>query len=217
MSQEVKIMAGIIVATLLIVVGGAIFMGGSQTPSTSSQKIDTTLLIKKTSHQTAPSAKNQLVEFGDYQCPACGAYHPIVKKIIQTYGSKLTVVFRNYPLTQHKNARIAAEAAEAAGIQGKFWEMHDMIYENQDKWSESDKPLEIFSEYAKSLGIDVSVFQKDVDEKKYENIITGDQSDGNAAGVNSTPTFFLNGEKVDTNSIRDYPSFKTLIDSQLKK
>ena len=175
---------------------------------------DEKLLVGEDSHKvTSDSAKVTIVEFGDYQCPACGAAHPIVKQILKDYGEQITFVFRNFPLPMHNNAKISAEAAEAAGAQGKFWEMHDKLYETQNNWAESSKPLDLFVNYAQELGLDVDKFKEDIDGNKYSDRINKDKSDGNTLGVNSTPTFFINGEKL-----VGAPNFNTLkskIDSQL--
>ena len=107
-------------------------------------------------------ATSVLIEYSDFQCPACKAYYPVVSKIADELGTKVQVVYRNYPLSQlHKNARTAASAAEAAGKQGKFWEMHDVLFINQEKWSESKDVKRDFSAYAKAIGLSVEQFTQD--------------------------------------------------------
>ncbi|HVF69688.1 MAG TPA: thioredoxin domain-containing protein [Xanthomonadales bacterium] len=195
MSNETKILAGIGIATVLIVVVGAFFMGGSSTPDKPKPPVDQKLLVKGDSHKVeAKNAKVTLVEFGDFQCPACGASHPIVKQLLEEYKDDVTFVFRNYPLPMHKNAMKAANAAEAAGAQKKFFEMHDLLFENQSEWSESNKADGLFEKYASELDLDMDKFKEDLKSKKYEGKIKADQADGNAVGVNSTPTFYINGE-----------------------
>ncbi len=152
------------------------------------------------SHMTGPAnAKVQLVEYGDYQCPFCGAAYQPVKTVVDKYKNNpnFTFVFRNFPLSQHPNAQEAAEAAEAAGAQGKYFEMHDMLYQNQNDWSGTLSPTSAFESYAQTLGLDVNKFKSDLTTNKYINNITQDQADGEALGVNATPTFFLNGQKLD--------------------
>ena len=165
----------------------------------------------------SPNAKVTVVEFGDYQCPACAYINPAVKQVIATYGANpnFNFVFRNFPLAQHRNAQLAAEAAESAGEQGKFWEMHDKIYEAQNDWAESGSALDMFTGYAQALGVDVNKFKQAIEQKKFDDVIRADARDGDTLGVNSTPTFFINGEKQP--SIPSFDAFKTIIDADLAK
>lgn len=216
MTQEAKIIAGIGIATLAIIVGGVFVLGKSnQSSGNPLPKItDEKLLIAEDSYKIATdSAKVTIVEFGDYQCPACGAAHPIVKQILNDYPGKITFVFRNFPLPMHNNGKISAEAAEAAGAQGKFWEMHDKLYETQNAWAETANPINIFLDYAKALGLDTNKFKEDVGGNKYVGRINKDLTDGDKLGVNSTPTFFINGERLV--GAPNYNSLKNKIDSQL--
>src|SRR5690242_4945568 len=124
MNSETKLFGGIILATLAIV-GGAIFFLSRPT-NTATQKADDKFLLGEHSYKiSSPSATATLVEFGDYQCPACGAYHPVVQQVLKDFTGSLDYVFREYPLPMHPNAPIAAQAAQAAGLQGKYYEMHD--------------------------------------------------------------------------------------------
>jgi protein-disulfide isomerase len=137
-----------------------------------------------------------LVEFGDFQCPACKATEPALQQVRSEYRDKIKFVFKHFPLPSHNNALITAKAAEAAGVQGKFWEMHDKIYETQDDWESSPNVREMLESYAKDLGLDVERFGSDLDSDKFNDIINKDKSDGIDVGVSATPTFFLNGEKI---------------------
>ncbi len=194
MSTETKILGGIGLATILIVVAGAFFMGGNPTPDKPTPPADQKLLVKNDSQKMiSPDAKVTLVEFGDFQCPACGASHPIVKQLMGDYKGQVNFVFRHFPLPMHKNAMKAANAAEAAGAQKKFFEMHDLLFENQTEWAEDNNPEKLFEKYAQELKLDIDKFNEDVKSKKYEDKVKADQADGNAVGVNSTPTFFING------------------------
>lgn len=153
-----------------------------------------------------------IIEYSDFQCPACGVYYPVVKKLNEEYGENIKIVYRHYPLRQiHLNAAQAAQAAEAAGRQGKFWQMHDLLFENQDKWSDKDSPKDTFLEYAKALNLDTNKFLKDFDSKEVKDKIESDYQSGVAAGVNATPTFFLNSVKLD--NPRSYEELKKIIDS----
>lgn len=215
MSNEAKILTGISVVTLAIVIGAAVMFGGKSTPEKAAPPVDKLLLIREDSHKVAAdNPKVTIVEFGDFQCPACGAAHPVVKQVLEEYKGKVTFVFRNFPLNVHKNAEVAAEAAEAAGAQNKFFEMHDLLYDNQEKWSDSDKAIDIFAGYAKELKLDVDKFKKEVEGNKYKDKIAKDTADGNAAGVNSTPTFYINGVKQE--GVLPYNEFKAKIEEHLK-
>jgi len=134
-----------------------------------------------------------LVEYGDYQCPYCGAAYPVVKQLQKALGNKLRFVFRNFPLTEaHPYALIAAEAAEAAALQGKFWEMHDILYENQAMLSPDNLP-----EWAQEVGLDLKKFGAAIREEDIARRIKEDRSSGIRSGVNGTPTFFINGTRHD--------------------
>ena len=134
-----------------------------------------------------------LVEYGDYQCPYCGAAYPVVKRLQKTLGKKLRFVFRNFPLTQaHPYALIAAEAAEAAALQGKFWEMHDFLFEQQTLL----KP-EVIPSWAKRIGLNIEQFETDIKHGGVEKRIKEDRQSGIRSGVNGTPTFYINGKRYD--------------------
>ena len=138
-------------------------------------------------------------EFGDFECPPCGLLHPLMKQLEQEYGSKLTVIFRNNPLTQiHKHAYDAARAAEAAGLQGKFWEMHDMLYEKQEEWNVAPDPRSLFIGYARTLSLDVDRFSRDMVGDIASARVALDLRRGKSLGVTGTPTLFVNGKMLTT-------------------
>jgi protein-disulfide isomerase len=143
--------------------------------------------------QGAADAKVTLVEYGDYQCPYCGAAYPVIKAVQKHLGAKLRFIFRNFPLNQaHPYAELAAESAEAAGAQDKFWEMHDALYENQDQLGQ---PL--VEALVKRLKLDASTFDADLQTRKYQAHVKHDFMGGVRSGVNGTPGFFINGERYD--------------------
>lgn len=159
------------------------------------------------------NAKAILIEYADFQCPGCGAAYPIVKKLVQNYNGKLLFIYRYFPLTQiHKNALVAAEAAQAANYQGKFWEMHDKLFEDQVRWAEMDNATDTFVSYAKDLNLNIDKFKKDMSDANTKRFIDDEENKGTEAGVNSTPTFFLNKKLL---NVRSYDGFKKLIDQQL--
>ena len=150
--------------------------------------------VSERDHFEGPAgAPLTLVEYGDYQCPYCGAAYPEIKKVQKKLGKKLRFVFRNFPLVEsHPYALIAAEAAEAAALQGKFWEMHDLIYEEQ----ESLEPGVIAS-WAERLGLDMAKFGAVLRQGALQKRIAEDRKSGIMSGVNGTPTFFINGRRHD--------------------
>ena len=140
------------------------------------------------------------VEYGDFQCPSCGAAHPNLQILKELYSDSVTFVFRNFPLTSiHPNAKAAAASAEAAGLQGKYWEMHDMLYEKQNDWNSlsASQRTTVFNSYATSLGLDVTKFTSDVASKNVSQKISFDLAMGKSVNISATPSFFLDGKKID--------------------
>lgn len=143
--------------------------------------------------QGNPDAPIELVEYGDFQCSHCGRAYPEIKRLQKRLGKDLKFVFRNFPLTNvHPNAKHAALAAEAAAAQGKFWEMHDMLFENQQNLDDED-----LIEYAEKLGLDAEEFKNDLENQAYMEKVESDFESGMYSGVNATPTFFVNGKRYD--------------------
>ncbi|EKE15436.1 MAG: protein-disulfide isomerase [uncultured bacterium] len=211
-----KVLLGIFLATVLILLGGAFFLNRKNSPTTNSSKVDEKLLIREDSVKiSSPSAQTTLVEFSDFQCPACGAYHPVIKQLLEEFKGKINFVYRHFPLDQHQNALPAAYASEAANEQSKFWEMYDLLFEKQDSWSEQGNPEEIFSQYAKSLGLDEERFKQDFASQQTRQKVANDRLDGQTLGVNSTPTFFLNGVKLTNPS--SFDDFKAIIAGEIAK
>lgn len=153
-----------------------------------------------------PNASTTLIEYGDFQCPACATFHTALLSIEKELGDNLRVIFRHFPLQQHANARIAAQATEAAGKQGKFWEMHDMIFEHQRDWSAKSKTdaIAIFSGYAQKLKLNIDTFGKDINDKAIIDKIEANFDQGVGFGVESTPTFFLNNTKLSPRSFAEF-------------
>jgi protein-disulfide isomerase len=141
-------------------------------------------------------AKVTLEEYGDYQCPPCGALFYELKTIEKEYGDQLRFVFHHFPLQGHKHAALAAHAAEAAGLQGHFWEMHDMIYQNQLSWAPAEDARPVFIKYAHDLNLDVNRFARDIDSPEVATRVIADYERGVALGVGGTPSIFINGRQV---------------------
>jgi len=162
------------------------------------------------------SATVTLEEFGDFQCPPCGGLHPELKKLEAEFGSRLRVIFRERPLMQvHKHALAAARAAEAAGLQGRFWEMHDKLFETQKEWSELPEARTVFAGYAGALGLDVERFNRDVDGPGVETRIFLDGARAHALGVEGTPTVFLNNREVPFDVLKEPDGLRAAINTAL--
>ena len=156
------------------------------------------------------AAECVLVEYGDYQCPSCGQAYPIVKKLQKHFGVRLSFVFRNFPLSQiHPWAEPAAEAAEFSADHGKFWQMHDLLYENQKRLGQA-----LFAELAGSLDLPSAEMATATAEQKYQERVQGDFMGGARSGVNGTPTFFINGKRH--NGSYDFASLSDAIERALK-
>jgi protein-disulfide isomerase len=147
-----------------------------------------------------PKAPVTIEEFGDFQCPPCGILAGDMQKIEKLYGPRLRVIFRQYPLAMHNHALEAALASEAAGMQDRFWEMHDLLYREQAVWSKLPDAVALFYGYAGTLGLDLDRFKKDVQGPEAKARVAADQKRAASLGVTSTPTLFLNGSKVDFSS-----------------
>lgn len=154
-------------------------------------------------HAIGPeSAPAVLEEFGDFECPPCGLLHPVLKTMEKEFGPRLRVVFREFPLVPtHPHALAAARSAEAAGLQGKFWEMHDLLFENQRTWHEQFDARPTFEGYAQKLGLDMERFRRDVSSQVVEQRIFLDGKRAHGLGVKGTPTVFLNGREVPFESL----------------
>lgn len=168
------------------------------------------------SEAAASGAAVMIEEFGDFQCPPCGLLYPDLKKLEGTYGTRLRVVFREFPLAgMHKNAFDAARAAEAAELQGKFWEMHDKLYETQKMWSDATPNARLaFINLAHSLGLDVERFTRELDGQITNSRILLDMKRGDSLGVKGTPTMFINSREVKADDMT-LPALTAAIDAAL--
>lgn len=167
--------------------------------------------------QGPKQSKLTIIEYSDFQCPACAAYYPILKQLQTDLPNQFTFAYRYFPLIQiHKNGQISAQAAEAAGKQGKFWEMHDLLFENQTTWESISDPRDKFAEYAASLSINVDQFKNDMNSDAVKNKVTQSYAEALALGLNSTPTFFMNGKKLDSPP-NTYQKFKDFVNQKLSQ
>ena len=200
-----KSLTFVVIAIVLIaaVVGGWILLRSSRQSSNSSQPTpDPALEVQGAEPPHIRCNMNAPVtieEFGDFQCPSCGAYYPELKKIEAEFGDRLRVIFRENPLVPtHEHALLAAQAAEVAGLQGedKFWAMHDKLYENQTTWTQAKDLVPIFVDYAKQIGLNPDQFMKDLNGEKVAQRIFQDGKRSHALGIKATPSFFVNGKEA---------------------
>ena len=214
-----------IVITLGILVSLVIFSGSSKSDVS---KVNTNTIQAASSENGniadhvlgKADSKVILVEYADYQCPGCGTIYPLVKSIAEQYKDQIQFVFRNYPLPElHPNAKVAAGSAEAAGLQGKYWEMHDKIYETQADWSNLtiSERGKFFEGLATEIGLDINKFNTDLSSPSITEKINFDTALAKKAGVEATPTFYLNGKKLESADYGTEAKFKAAIDAALKK
>lgn len=200
-------------ALVVLVIGSGLF-GAMKIASRYGQDVGQTVAIDVIDERDwvkgDKEAKAIIIEYSDFQCPACAFYYPILKELSEEFKNDLAVVYRHFPLIQiHQNAKQAAYAAEAAGRQGKFWEMHDIIFDNQKEWKDKQNPEELFISYVQALDLDVEKFEADFASKEVRKKIDDAYQNATGLGLNSTPTFFLNGKKIQ--NPRNYEEFKGLI------
>lgn len=214
------ILSALVVVAIILAI---IFSGGGSTTN-----------AKPTEHiEGSAQSGIKLVEYGDFECPICANYFPVVKQVTEAYGGLIQFQFRNFPLTQiHQNALAGARAAEAAGQQGKYWGMHDLLYENnhydqQTGWVVSGNPLnDYFLGYAKQLKLDIAKFKADYSSSKINDRIQADKNAGDKLNVQGTPAFFLNGEQIPNEQlslqekggfIPSFEKFSEVLNAALKK
>lgn len=206
----------LILGACVVLFLGLLMLNKKDSPSTSSNT------SVSASQHTKGTGSVTLVEYGDFECPGCARFEPIVQQVIEKYGDKVTFQFRNFPLTQiHQNAMAAHRAAEAANKQGKFWEMHDLLFADRNTWIaqsgvSTSQAVTIFEGYAQQLGLNVEQYKKDVASAEVNDIIQADIKAGQDLRVSSTPTFFINGTKLDdAQDTIEY--FSDKIDAALKE
>lgn len=165
----------------------------------------------------APTATVTVEEFADFQCPTCATVHTKMKELNSIYGGRIKFIYRNYPLTQiHKNAFEAAAAAEAAGLQGKFWAMQDQLFTNQKTWSNSAEAGKLFEEYANKIGLDAAKWQTDRASLPVKTRIDADMNRGSALQITGTPSVFINGKQIDVPQM-EVSTMRQMIDAEMQK
>lgn len=200
--KNLPLLIGTLLLSLVLVLGIAVvFSGSGSTDGSSAQVVDEALLLADARHSKGPeSASVTIVEFSDFQCPACKATEPLVEQVYQQHKDNIKFVYRHFPLdTLHPNARAAAIASEVAASYGKFWEYHVVLFENQSEWAEignKDDLNDMFADYATQLDIDKDEFIEKIDDTQFADAVTADTVSGTQASINATPTFFVNGQQV---------------------
>ncbi|HEY8559063.1 MAG TPA: thioredoxin domain-containing protein [Pyrinomonadaceae bacterium] len=166
----------------------------------------------------SPNASVTVEEFADFQCPTCAVKHPVVKELTSLYGSRIKFVFRNFPLAipAHDKAYDAAVAAEAAGLQGRFWEMQNLLFTNQQTWTSNPNYRQLWEGYASQIGIDVERFKSDMAGTMTKQRVDADLQRGRALQVNSTPSIFVNGMLIPFEQMT-VEGMRTIIDGELQK
>ncbi len=191
----------IIAAVLAAAINAGVFMFRSTQPQPTTTSPPAGSPVASPTAVT-PRSVVTIEEFGDYQCPPCGALHPALKNLKNEYGDRIRFVFYHLPLTQiHKHALEAARAAAAAGLQGKFLEMHNLLYESQNAWSEADDLRPIVVNFARQLGLDVERFARDMDSARVDAIVSADVRRASSMGVNATPTVFIDGQLIENEKL----------------
>lgn len=185
---------GILLILIIVAIVGFTQFGGSSEPD---RPVGPTFIQPDDNIDGSPDARVTLIEYSDFQCPACGFQYPMVKQISEEFAGDVSVVYRNFPLSQiHAQASDAARAAEAAGKQGKFWEMHDKLFESQTQWSGDRGAKDFFAGLAEEIGLDMNQYEADVDSSEVKDKISRDTRSGTSLGVRGTPTFFINGLRL---------------------
>ena len=203
MGSMSKVMKPVVVIVLAVAVaaGAAVFLSRQPDQPKETNAAPVPADIKGGGHLRGPLAGDKaeltLVEFGDYQCPSCGAYHPFVKEILNRYPQQLRIEFHHFPLISiHPNSMAASKAVEAAGEQGHYWEMHDAIFEYQTQWSAKPDPKPVFAAIANRIGINGSILVQTMDSPQIQDRILKDVERGDKVKIEAVPTFFIDGQQV---------------------
>lgn len=200
--KNVPLLIGTIAATILMIVGVAFFFAGDDSGNSAPETVSANELVSQTPHLkgATESAQVTIVEFGDFQCPACRSAEPMVRQVVAQYPDSVEFIYRHFPLDSiHPNARAAAAASEVAAQEGKFWPMHDLLFQNQPEWAEIRNRSELndtFANYAEQLEIDKTEFLERIDSDEVKALVQEDAAVAARLGLSSTPTFFVNGQQT---------------------
>lgn len=189
------VIIGIITVLLF---GGAVWYSGA-----SAEKSNEGVVIQQNIKGNS-EAETKLVKYSDFQCPACAAFYPVVEEILADHGDSLSFEYKHFPLPIHNNAQAAALAAEAAGQQGEFFAMHDLIFDNQTEWSQAAVPGVFFAQYAEEIGLDMDEFTRHQNSSILRDKVRDEFAEGREMGITGTPTFFLNGQRMNFNTYSEF-------------
>ena len=210
MDKRFLIIMGVVIVAFI----GVFLFGGSKNDT---QDFGSTGTVSN--HTFGNNTKNvELLVYGDFECSVCGQFYPIEKQVTEKYKDQIKFVFRHFPIDSiHPNARPASRAAEAAGLQGKFFEMHDLLYETQSQWISqvTNDPQPIFESYAQQLGLDIAKYKLDYAAENTNSTINADKQEGNDKGITGTPTYYLNGVKLNNGDISSVEAFSKKIDEAI--
>lgn len=191
----------VIAVSFIVLLGGAFVFSTIQTTE-SDEDVVLTEKVKGNTESTVT-----LAEYSDFQCPACQSFTPVLTEIMNEYGDQLRFEYHHFPLISiHPSAELAARASEAAGVQGKFWEMHDILFANQPQWSQNINPRNQFIAYAEEIGLDAEMFKRHLNSKIIREAVQEDMREGRTLGITGTPSFYLNGEKMEITTFDDFKS-----------
>lgn len=202
--KDVKLIAGILGGTLILLVGISLFFANPPAGGPAGPIDNQKLILGAANSHGLESAPVTIVEFSDFECPACRIAHPLAESLASQYGDKIRLVYRHFPLTSiHRNALPAAQAAQAAGAQGKFWKYAAILFDQQDSWAQVRNPVDLFVNYAEQAEIsDIEKFRQDLDKQTYRDQVLKDLGLGNEIGITVTPTFVVNGEKTSADGLK---------------
>lgn len=204
---------GAVVAVIVLATIGLIMLVNSSSPTPTNQTVNIAPVSEKDITKGKKDAKVTVVEYADFQCPACASYDAMVNQLLSDYNDKILYVYRMFPLTNiHPNSHISAQAAYAAYKQGKFFEMDDYLYQNQTDWANISDPRSIFMDYAKKLKLDLKKFETEMNSDEAKKFVNNAESEALSEGMNSTPTFVVNGVKIQNPAT--YEDFKKIIDNE---
>jgi protein-disulfide isomerase len=207
----------VIVLAVAVAAGAAVYLSRQPDQPSETAATPSHVDIRGGGHFRGPeNAALTLIEFGDFQCPSCGAFHPLVKELLNRYPQQLRLEYHHFPLISiHPNTMLASMAAEAAGEQGHYWEMHDALFEHQREWADNPNAEPVFIAMASRFGLDINRFMQALRSPQVQDRILKDVTRGQDAKVDGTPTFFINGERVKVNlSMED---FVQVIEAHLHK
>ena len=211
-NKSLFLWGGVILGIIVFV--GALALFGSGNAGSGSNTSLSTAISSDEHTKGATDASVAIVEYSDFQCPGCASSYPMLKQLVDTFPNDVSLTYRHYPLRQiHSNAQLAGQAAEAAGMQGKFWEMHDVLFNTQAQWSTEQDPTAFFTRLAESVGLDLEQFGTDLTSKEAVDRVHADASEANKLRLPGTPSFFINGTLIDHPG--SYAAFKALVEAEL--